>query len=94
MHGKKMVLIMKKSFLFVSCEEAKHICDKRQYDEATGWERIKLGIRLSWCKFTKAYSKNNHKLTKVIEKADVKCMKEDERDKLNQQFEKELVKHQ
>ncbi len=89
-----MVLIMKKSFLFVSCEEAKHICDKTQYNEATGWERIKLGIRLSWCKFTKAYSKNNGKLTKVIEKAEVNCMKEDEREKLNQQFEKELAKHQ
>jgi hypothetical protein len=89
-----MVLIMKKSFLFVSCEEAKHICDKTQYNEATGWDRIKLGIRLSWCKFTKAYSKNNSKLTKVLEKAEVNCMKEDERKKLNQQFEKELAKHQ
>ncbi len=85
---------MKKSFLFVSCEEAKHICDKKQYDEATGWERIKLGLRLSWCKFTRAYSTNNHKLTKVIEKAEVNCMKEDEREKLNQQFEKELANHQ
>jgi hypothetical protein len=41
---------MKKSFLFISCQEAKHICDKSQYDEATGWERLKLGIRLIWCK--------------------------------------------
>jgi hypothetical protein len=89
-----MVLIMKKNFLFVSCEEAKHICDKKQYDEATGWERIKLGIRLSWCKFTKTYSKNNSKLTKAIEKAEVNCMKEDERKKLNAYFEKELTKHQ
>ena len=85
---------MKKKFLFVSCEEAKHICDKKQYDEATGWERIKLGLRLSWCKFTKAYSKNNGMLTKVMEKADINCMKEDEREKLNQQFKKELAKHQ
>ncbi|WP_296386261.1 hypothetical protein [Winogradskyella sp.] len=85
---------MKKSFLFISCDEAKHICDKTQYDEATGWERIKLGIRLSWCKFTKAYSQNNNKLTEVVEKAEVNCMKKDERDKLQDQFNKELVKHQ
>ena len=40
---------MKKSILFISCEEAHNICDKSQYGEATGWERVKLGIRLCWC---------------------------------------------
>lgn len=85
---------MKKNFLFVSCEEAKLICDKTQYNEATEWDRVKLSIRLSWCKFTKAYSKNNSKLTKIIEKAEVNCMKEDERENLDQQFKKELSKHQ
>ncbi|BAO74824.1 hypothetical protein [Winogradskyella sp. PG-2] len=85
---------MKKSFLFVSCEEAQHICDKRQYGEATGWERVKLGLRLSWCRITKAYSKNNNKLSQVVEKAEVNCMKKDERKKLQEQFEKELAKHQ
>ena len=85
---------MKKSFLFISCEEAKHICDKKQYDEASGWERIKLGIRLFWCKFTIAYSKNNQKLTSVIEKADIDCLKKEERQKLQHRFEKELAKHQ
>ena len=84
---------MKKSFLFISCEEAKHICDKKQYNEATGWERLKFGIRLLWCQFTKAYSKNNNKLTKAMEKAEVSCMKKAERKKLQQQFEKELAKH-
>ena len=85
---------MKKKFLFVSCEEAKHICDKKQYNEATGWERVKLGLRLSWCKFTQSYSKNNNKLTGVIEKSDIDCLSKEERHKLQQQFEKELTKHQ
>lgn len=85
---------MKKSFLFISCEEAKHICDKSQYDEATGWERIKLAIRLSWCRVTKAYSNRNNKLTDVIEHAEVDCLKNDERNNIKQQFEKELAKHQ
>ena len=85
---------MKKSFLFVSCEEAKHICDKKQYDEATGWERVKLGLRLSWCRFTKVYSKNNNKLTDLIEKSDINCMKKEERHKLEQKFEKELANRQ
>ncbi|WP_111685536.1 hypothetical protein [Winogradskyella tangerina] len=85
---------MKKSFLFISCEEAQHICDKRQYGEATGWERVKLGIRLSWCRITKAYSSRNNKLTDAINKAEVDCLNNNERDKLKQEFEKELAKHQ
>ena len=83
---------MKKSILFISCEEAHHICDKRQYGEATKWERFKLGLRLSWCKITKAYTKRNNKLTETILKADVDCLKNDERQKLQEQFEKELAK--
>lgn len=85
---------MKKSFLFISCDEAKHICDKRQYNEASGWERVKLGLRLMWCNVTQSYSKNNNKLTKAIDKSNVHCLKNDERNRLQQQFEKELANHQ
>jgi len=83
---------MKKSILFISCEEAHHICDKRQYGEATTWERIKLGIRLSWCKVTQAYTKRNNKLSAAIKKSEVDCLRDDERQKLQQQFEVELAK--
>ena len=85
---------MKKSFLFISCDEAQHICDKRQYDEATTWERIKLALRLSWCRITRAYSKKNNKLTKMVQKAEVNCLENDERSNIQKQFEKELAKHQ
>lgn len=85
---------MKKSFLFISCEEAHHICDKRQYGEATGWERVKLGIRLSWCRITRAYSKRNNKLSEIMQKSDINCLKVDERMNMQKQFEEELAKHQ
>lgn len=85
---------MKKRFLFISCDEAKHICDKKQYGEASGWERVKLGLRLMWCQFTKSYSKDNNKLTEVLEKTEVNCLKNIERQKLQEQFNKELSKHQ
>jgi hypothetical protein len=84
---------MKKNMLFISCEEAKHICDKKQYNEATGWDRLKLGIRLSWCRMSRAYSSRNHKLTEIFEKSDMNCLKNDERAKLEQQFDQELAKH-
>ena len=85
---------MKKSFLFISCEEAKHICDKRQYDEATTWERIKLALRLSWCRITRAYSSKNNKLTEALLQAEVNYLRNDERTKLQNKFEEELAKYQ
>ncbi|MAX69483.1 MAG: hypothetical protein CMC76_00040 [Flavobacteriaceae bacterium] len=85
---------MKKHFLFISCEEAQHICDKAQYGEATFWERFKLSIRLTYCNMTKSYSKRNSTLTKTIDESNVKCLKAEERQKLQDKFNQELTKHQ
>ena len=78
--------------LFISHEQAKHICDKRQYGEATFPERVKLSIRIAWCRLTKAYSKKNNELTSTIKQADMSCLNQTEREKLQHQFEKELRK--
>jgi hypothetical protein len=85
---------MKQSFLFINCDEAKHICDKAQYGEASSWERVKLTIRLAYCRITQNYSAKNGKLTESIEKADVKCLKAEERKKIENQFQAELAKQQ
>jgi len=84
----------KKSFLFISCEEAKHICDKAQYSEATPWEKFKLGIRFAWCRVTRAYVNKNTKLTKVIKNSKIECLNATEKQNLQQQFKKELKKQQ
>jgi len=83
---------MKKSFLFVNCDEAQHICDKAQYGEATDWEKAKLKLRLFYCHVTKTYSRKNTKLTETIESSKVQCLKAEERNKLQSEFEKELSK--
>jgi hypothetical protein len=62
---------MKTSFLFISCDEAKHICDKVQYKEATIWERFKLKLTLSWCHITKNYSEQNTQLSHNIYKSGI-----------------------
>jgi len=85
---------MKKSFLFISCEEAKHICDKCQYDEASSWERFQLKLRLAWCHVTRSYSNKNVKLTKAMKKARVNCLNHAEKQNIQNTFEKELAKHQ
>ena len=83
---------MKKSFLFITCEEAFHICDKSQYGEASLWEKFKLNLRLIWCNITRAYVKKNRKLTKTIEESHVNCMNTSERETLKHAFEEELKK--
>lgn len=64
----------KKKMLIVSCDEAKHICDKMQYGEATFLERLKLKFRLIWCKATKSYSKKNSDLTQLCKEAKIKTL--------------------
>jgi hypothetical protein len=78
---------------FISCEEAKHICDKRQYGEASFWERVKLGVRLSWCRFTQAYSSNNNKLTKLIDKSNIDAIEQDKKDEMQRRLQEEMSKY-
>lgn len=84
---------MEKRFLFITCEEAMHICDKAQYNEASSWEKIKLNIRLLWCSVTRAYFKRNSKLTEVVNNSKADCLKADERKAMEDEFKKELAKH-
>ncbi|SHJ16754.1 hypothetical protein [Aquimarina spongiae] len=78
--------------LFVSCEEAKHICDKNQYGEASFMEVIKLNIRLIYCKVTRAYSKRNGKLTKTMKKAEIQTISSSQKEEMKKLLEKELSK--
>ncbi|NRD20987.1 hypothetical protein HNV08_13100 [Winogradskyella eckloniae] len=82
---------MKKSLLFINCDEAKHICDKAEYGEATDWERFKLNIRLLYCHITKSYFKKNKTLTENIKKSNVKCLQSEERSKIEKQFNEALA---
>lgn len=81
---------MKKSFLFISCEEAKHICDKSQYGDSTFWERIELTIRYMWCRITKAHVKRNKKLTKALKSSHVQGLQQNEREQLIEKFSQQL----
>lgn len=69
----------KKNTLLVSCEEAKHICDKMQYGEATLLERLKLRFRIMWCRATKTYSKKNSDLTQLCKKAKIKTLDQEKK---------------
>jgi len=52
----------------IKCKEANLICDKSQYKDCTSWQRLKLELHLLFCKKCRKYSKDNAKLTKLIQK--------------------------
>ncbi len=78
--------------LLVSCEQAKFICDKNQYGEASFAEIIKLNIRLIYCKVTRAYSKKNNKLTKIIKRSNVQVIESSKKEEMKEQLQKHLAK--
>ncbi len=83
---------MKKSLLFISFAEAQRICDKAQYEEATGWERFKLRLRYFWCRFTRNYIKTNTQLTETIRNAELNFLRPEEVNSFKKEFDKLLKK--
>jgi len=84
----------KSTKLFIDCEEAKLICDKAQYNETTWWELFRLNIRLLYCNITRAYSKRNQKLSKLVTDQKVNCMDHKSKADLKTKFEQQLQKQQ
>jgi hypothetical protein len=82
-----------KNKFFISCEEAKHICDKSQYGEASIWDKIKLKLRLSWCHITRSYSNNNSKLTKLMKESEIQVLKRNEKEEMQQKLQEKISKH-
>ncbi|AXT62885.1 hypothetical protein D1816_21930 [Aquimarina sp. AD10] len=78
--------------IFVSCEQAKYICDKNQYGEASALEIIQLNLRLVYCRVTRAYSKRNTKLTQMIEKSNIQAIDVSQKKVMKQKLHEELTK--
>lgn len=82
----------KKNKIFLSCNEANHTCDKTQYNDASLWEKIKLNFHLIYCRACRKYTKNNGKLTKVMKNDNLEYLKNSEKETLQVNFNKELLK--
>lgn len=80
----------KNTRVFINCEEAKHICDKSQYNESSWWERFRLNLRMIYCNITRSYVKRNRKLTNLVNSNEVDCMDNEKKNDLKASFEKEL----
>ena len=74
----------------MKCENANHVCDKKQYREATFFERIKLTLHLIYCSACRRYSANNNKLTKALNKSGFKTLASKDKLILKQRLREEM----
>lgn len=82
----------KRKSLFIDCSEAAHNCDKAQYNEASLYEKIKIHLHIFFCKPCKNYTKQNSKLTKLIEESNLKTCSEDEKKVWKEEIENHTTK--
>lgn len=79
----------------ITCEEATTICTKSQYGEASFIEKIKLNFHFIFCKYCRAFTKQNAQLSSMCEMAKHhqkdtgNLLTESDKEKLKQQI-KEL----
>lgn len=71
-------------YIPLNCTEAKQICDKNQYHEASLWQKIILSMHVLFCSICKKYLKQNKKLTKTIKKANLQNLTHAEKTNLQQ----------
>ena len=76
----------------MKCQEANHVCDKSQYNEAGLWEKIKLTIHLIYCKACRKYSSRNKLLTDKIKASNIKSISQDDKNVLKDQMHQEMYK--
>jgi predicted anti-sigma-YlaC factor YlaD len=79
--------------ILLACDEAKHYCDKTQYNESTLWEKIKLNVHLLYCKACRKYSAKNLKLTKLFNSKEKASLTTSEKENLQSVLDKEIAKH-
>lgn len=72
-----------------NCAKAQLRSDKTQYGEGGFWAKFWLMVHLSYCKHCRHYSSFNYKLTKILNRAELKALQPGERESLKKQLEQE-----
>ncbi len=70
----------------ISCEEARIICHKTQYKDASFLEVLKLKWHLFICKACAAFSRKNTKLTTLCEEATLHTLSDREKGEMKQRL--------
>lgn len=74
----------------ISCEKAAIICNKAQYKNATGFEKIKLRLHTLYCRACASYIKKNTRLTSLCEKANLKALSVQDKLQMKEELQKNI----
>lgn len=77
----------------VDCAEANNCCDKAQYRNASFGEKMKLLVHLAYCKACRRYTNRNRKLTKLVDRSNLKPCSEAQKKQWKETIEKEYAKN-
>lgn len=69
-----------------SCKEIQVICSKSQYREATLWEKLQFRMHLLVCKTCAQFTLRNSQLTKLLTKAPLYKLEDEEKDELKKRL--------
>ena len=79
---------------FFKCDEAVHVCDKSQYNEASFFEKLLLKLHILICALCRGHVKRNNKLTETIKSAKIKTLQPEEKQILKTRIQQEITKGQ
>ncbi|MCB0452867.1 MAG: hypothetical protein KDC94_08230 [Aequorivita sp.] len=75
---------------FLKCDEAVHVCDRSQYNEASFLEKLKLKMHILICGLCRGHAKRNTKLTETIKSANLKTLLPEEKQSLKKRLQQEI----
>ncbi len=81
----------KKKSLLIDCSDAAKCCDKKQYNEASVTEKLKMLLHLIYCKKCRKYSSHNNRLTELINQSKLQTCTENEKKIWKEKIEKEIT---
>ncbi|MCX2720720.1 hypothetical protein [Lentiprolixibacter aurantiacus] len=73
----------------ISCEEAAHICNRKQYKEASWRERLQLFLHILACKTCASFSRKNTRLTRLCDKAGLHSLSAKDKEEMKKKIQKE-----
>ena len=82
---------MKLEIMF-KCDKAAHICDKSQYAESSWWERRMTKMHHMMCKVCREHSALNSKLSRLINRANLKPLSDEKKSEMQQRIQEEIDK--
>jgi hypothetical protein len=75
---------------FLKCNEATHVCDKAQYEEAGLWEKLWMKLHHFMCRLCRQHAVRNTKLTALIKGANLKTLSPEEKERIKERLQREL----